>query len=183
MQLPDQLYHYYEGSRGPLRNLSDLDADEAEAVLEALRQRGDGFASQRKADYLSIRRDLEAFVRARFIDKGGEPLRDNPHYFTLGACDWVKSWYARGSEIHVALAEVDAKCVSFTYGDTFPAMRYADGKPYRRQVYTLAEIPDLIASYGLPQVVNADGKLGPDRYIEAQVWNDRPLLRWLTAPG
>ncbi len=183
MMIPDHLYHYYETSRGPLRNLSDLDADEAEAVLEALRQRGDGFASQRKADYLSIRRELEAFVRARFIDKGGDPLRACPHYFTLGDCDWVKSWYAHSSEIHVPLDQFDPLRVSFTYGDIFPAMRYGDGKPYRRQVYVLAEIPDLIEQYGLPQNCNADGKLGPDHYIEAQVWDDAPLLRWLTIPG
>ncbi len=67
--------------------------------------------------------------------------------------------------------------VSFTYGDTFPAMRFGDGKPYRRQVYTLAELPDLVVMYGLPQEWNADGKGGPDRYIEAQVWYDPPAIK------
>jgi hypothetical protein len=34
---------------------------------------------------------------------------------------------------------------------------------------------------GQPQNWNPDGKLGPDRYIEAQVWSDEPLklLGWL----
>ncbi len=180
--LPDYLTHYYEAARGAFRNLSDLPPDEAEAVLSAIRERGEGFASKRTADYLTIRRELEALVRARFIEKGGLPQRARPHYLILGACDWLKSWYAHGEEVHIPLAEFDATFVSFTYGDTFPAMRYGDGKPYRRQVYTLADLPDLIAQYGLPQDWNADGTGGPDRYIEAQAWSDAPLRPWLTVP-
>jgi hypothetical protein len=177
--IPDDLYHYYPCDQKPFRNLSDLPFDEAEAVLEAIRQRGEGFASQRKADYLTIRRDLEAMVRARFVEKGGHPLREHPHYMILGSSDWLKSWFTQGCEIHIPLKQFDPQIVSFTYGDTFPAMRYEDGKPYRKQVYTLAEIPDLIQQYGLPQEWNPDGKLGPDRYIEAQVWDDTPLRDWL----
>jgi hypothetical protein len=44
-------------------------------------------------------------------------------------------------------------------------------KVYRGQVYTLAELPELVARYGLPQVWNPDGKLGPERY-KAQVWEE-----------
>jgi hypothetical protein len=177
--IPPYLYHYYERARGPFRNLSDLSPEEAEALLATIRQRGEGFASQRQADYLTIRRELETFVRARFIDKGGQPLRAHPHYMILGRCDWVKSWYRQGCAVRIPLARFPPEHVSFTYGDTFPAMRYADGKPYRRQVYTLAELPELIRCYGLPQEWNADGAGGPDRYIEAQVWSDAPLRPWL----
>jgi len=42
-------------------------------------------------------------------------------------------------------------------------------------VYTVLELPGLVKLYGLPQEWNADGKAGPDRYIEAQVWDDAPL--------
>jgi hypothetical protein len=177
--IPNTLYHYYEQSRGPFRSLSDLPLEEAEAILSAIRQRGEGFASQRKLDYLGIRRELEDYVRARFIEKGGQPVRLRPHYMILGKCDWLKSWYKEGCELCIPLSQFDPCHVSFTYGDTFPAMRYADGKPYRRQVYTLAELPELIACYGLPQDWNADGTYGPDRYIEAQIWSDEPLKAWL----
>lgn len=177
--IPDTLYHYYEASRGPFCNLSDLPPDEAEAILNAIRGRGEGFASQRKVDYLSVRRELEDFVRARFVEKGGLPDRDRPHYMILGKCDWLISWYAHGDVLGIPLNHFDATQVSFTYGDTFPAMRYADDKSYRRQVYTLADLPDLIAQYGLPQDWNSDGRNGPDRYIEAQLWSDKPLRQWL----
>lgn len=113
--VPEYLYHYYECSRGPFRNLSDLSLAQAEAVLADIRQRGEGFASQRKADYLTIRSELEAFVRTRFVEKGGKPHRAHPHYMILGKCDWVKNWYREGCEVHILLNEFDPQCVSFTY--------------------------------------------------------------------
>jgi hypothetical protein len=177
--IPGDLYHYYECSRGPFRNLSDLPTDEAEAILAAIRERREGFASQRNADYLTIRRGLEEWVRRLFIEKGGEPIRERPHYMIVGECAWLESWYQNGCAVHIPLTEFDPQQVSFTYGDTFPAMRYEDGKPYRKQVYTLSELPDVMHRYGMPQEWNADGNYGPDRYIEAQVWDDRPLEKWL----
>ncbi len=175
--IPDFLCHYYEGSDGPLRNLSDLPFEDAQVVLASIRMRGDRFASHRKDDYLAVRRGLEQQVRELFLAKGGKPERLHPHYFVLGECAWLKSWYPHGCELRIALNTFRAECVSFTYGDTFPAMRYMDGKPYRGKVYTLVELPALVNEYGLPQIWNADGKFGPERYIEAQVWDDEPIQR------
>ena len=181
--LPDFLSHYYEASDGPFRNLSDLPLAEAEKILQGIRQgAGDRFASQRKADYLVVRRGLEEHVRNLFIAKGGRPRRERPHYLILGACPWLIGWYPQGRELRIPLAAFKAEIVSFTYGDTFPAMRYPDGKACRGQVYTLAEIPGLVEEFGLPQEWNAEGKLGPDRYIEAQVWADEPLEAYFPKP-
>jgi hypothetical protein len=173
--VPDFLSHYYEASRGPFRNLSDLSLGEAEAILRRIRKEKDTFAGRRSADYLAVRRDLENQVRQKFIAKGGAPQRSRPHYMILGSCPWLKSWYLDGLELKIPLSKFDPSMLSFTYGDTFPAMRREDGKPYRKQVYTLAELPALIAAYGLPQEWNSEGKLGPDRYIEAQLWYDAHL--------
>ena len=178
--IPDFLSHYYEAADGPFRNLSDLPLSEAEVILQEIRQGASGrFASQRKADYLMVRRALEERVRQLFIAKGGRPRRERPHYLILGACPWLMSWYPQGCELRIPLSAFRPEMVSFTYGDTFPAMRYQDGKSTRGQVYTLGELPGLIEEYGLPQEWNADGKVGPDRYIEAQVWDDEPLGPYL----
>jgi hypothetical protein len=177
---PDFLSHYYEATDGPFRNLSNLPMPEAEAVLDQIREAGcQRFASQQPMDYLAVRRTLESRVRQLFIAKGGRPRREWPHYLIVGACPWLMSWYPHGRELRIPLAIFDPEIISFTYGDTFPAMRYQDGKPYRGQVYTLAELPELIERYGLPQEWNADGEQGPDRYIEAQVWADEPLEPYL----
>jgi hypothetical protein len=58
-------------------------------------------------------------------------------------------------------------------------MNYKDGKPYRGQVYIESELGEIIGRYGLPQEWNPDGKGGPERYIEAQVWDDVPLKEYL----
>ena len=181
--LPPFLSHYYEAQIGPFVNLSDLPLEEAEAELQRIRQVGKTFASQRSSDYLSIRRGLETRVRDLFIQKGGKPERERPHYMILGACPWGFSWYQNGCELRISLDQFQPEIVSFTYGDTFPAMRFGDGKPYRRQVYCLEELPELVREYGLPQEWNPDGKLCPDRYIEAQIWADAPLQIYINKRG
>jgi hypothetical protein len=57
----------------------------------------------------------------------------------LGACPWLKTWYVNGQELQIRLASFPESSVSFTYGDSFPAMHYNDGKPYRGQVYARSE--------------------------------------------
>jgi hypothetical protein len=179
--IPGFLAHYYEAIQGPFRSLSTLSPGEAERVMESIRRTGVIFASQRPPDYLAVRRELEQTIRARFVARGGQPLRITPHYMIVGTCPWLQRWYQDGREVRVLLAAFDPATVSLTYGDSFPAMRLDDGRPYRRQVYRLDELPDLIERYGLPQAWNPDGALGPERYIEAQVWADKPLqvLEWL----
>ncbi|WP_366289550.1 hypothetical protein [Paenibacillus sp. AN1007] len=166
-------YHYYEKKRGPFCNLSSLSLSEAEAASQQIRQEGRIFASQRSADYMTIRRELEQTAYVKFAAKGGRPAQSYPHYMTLGSCPWLESWYREPEHIIIPWEKLPSDVVSFTYGDLFPTMRYADGKPYRRQVYTKSEIGELIQTYGLPQEWNQTGKKGPERYIEVQVWDER----------
>jgi hypothetical protein len=124
---------------------------------------------------VAIRRELEARVRSLLVEKGGRPKRERPLYAVLGACPWLLSWYPRGRELRLPLDAFPPDVLSFTYGDTFPAMRIDDGKSHRGRVYTLDELPALVAEFGLPQEVNPGGQLGPERYVEAQIWDDAPL--------
>lgn len=174
-----KLFHYYERRIGPFVNLSDLPIEEAQKVQEDIRKIGGIFASKRDDDYLVVRRELEGKVRRLFTEKGGKPVRERPQYMTLGSCPWLKEWYVDGCELEIPIDIFSPQIISFTYGDTFPAMRYNDGKPYRGVVYTLDEIDKVIRLYGLPQVWNSDGKLGPERYIEAQIWDDGPLRGYI----
>ena len=169
----DRLHHYYEYRIGPFVNLSDLPMEEAEKIQSEIKKKGAVFASKRDGNYLKVRSELEDKVRYLFVQKGGKPVREKPHYMTLGACSWLLNWYVDGRELSVPLSYFSREIVSFTYGDTFPAMRCKDGKPYRGIVYTLDEIADVVDRYGLPQVCNNDGSKGPDRYIEAQIWSNK----------
>ncbi|MGG1556075.1 hypothetical protein [Paenibacillus ferrarius] len=175
----DFLYHYFDDSLGPFRNLSDLEPEEAERVLDEIRVQQKGFASKRSLDYLTIRRSLEKRARELFMQKGGKPIRIHPQYMTVGECPWLLEWFEKGKALRIPITAFDSLTLSFTYGDLFPTMRYQDGKKYRGQVYTLNEIGQIINEFGLPQEWNSQGKDGPERYIEVQIWDDKPLAAWL----
>ncbi len=174
------LYHYYELARGPFLSITDLPLHEAKVLEGQLREDKSLFASKRADDYLLIRRELEQVARNLFIEKGGKPIRTTPQYMTLGQCPWIKEWYREGQQLEIHIDEFDEGTISFTYGDLFPTMRYQDGKPYRRKIYTLDEIYLLIKEYGMPQEWNANGDQGPERYIEVQIWDDKPLLKYIS---
>ncbi|MDF2670697.1 MAG: hypothetical protein K0R67_3003 [Paenibacillus sp.] len=179
MTFRQYLYHYYEQANGPFRNLSSQTPEQAEGILNKLRAEQQVFAGRRSDQYLMIRRELEQQARDMFIEKGGKPTNSYPHYMTLGACDWLTSWYKQGRELQIEWNAFDEQSISFTYGDLFPTMRYQDDKPYRRQVYTKEEILGLIGQYGLPQEWNKDGAKGPERYIEVQIWDDSVLKPYM----
>ncbi|MGE6575445.1 hypothetical protein ACQKFM_11020 [Paenibacillus xylanexedens] len=166
-------YHYFEKNLGPFRNLSSLSADEAETVTQKIRLQGQNFASRRPADYMTIRRTLEQRAYEQFVAKGGKPVQSYPHYLTLGACEWLLSWYSEPDHVIIPWGDLPVEVVSFTYGDLFPTMRFDDAKPYRKQIYTKDEIMEVIQFYGWPQEWNRKGDKGPERYIEVQVWDER----------
>ena len=128
--------HYYEKETGAFKNLSDLSHEEAELIQKKLREDKTVFASKRSIDYLDIRRQLESQARDIFISKGGKPKRLAPHYLTYGECDWFYDWYKETQVIKIPIYKIDINTISFTYGDLFPTMRYNDGKPYRKNIYT-----------------------------------------------
>ncbi|MDG0791432.1 hypothetical protein OMP38_11555 [Cohnella ginsengisoli] len=144
-----------------------------------LKEENTVFASKRAEDYLQIRYELEMRARTCFIQKGGKPSNKYPHYMTLGPCDWLKGWYNEGNALKIPLDAFNPNTLSFTYGDLFPTMRFKDDRPYRGNVYTLSEIQIIIEQYGWPQEWNHDGTQGPERYIEAQVWDHDVIQNFL----
>ena len=161
-------------------NLSDLDIREAQSVMDGLKSENNTFAAHRYQGYLERRQKLEQVARGIFTSKNGTPRRRVPHYMVVGACEWLESWYLDGDFVKIHISEFDLSTVSFSYGDLFPTFspRVKDKREYRRNVYTHQEIAKLIEKYGLPQVWNADGHHGPERYIEVQVWDDVPINRY-----
>lgn len=177
------LYHYFDAACGPFRNLSDLSEEKAQEVLRQIRQtRPGGFCAGRAPEYMVYRKAYEEVLRREFRKKGGIIKRRVPHYLTLGHSPWLSSWFTNSCFIKIPVAELDLRTVSFTYGDSHPTFspfpRADDWKEYRGQLYTYPEILKLIDKYGMPQDWNNDGTYGPERYIEAHVWNDMPIKRY-----
>ena len=176
------LYHYYDKRSGPFKSLTALPENEAFTVLERIKQeRPSSLSAQRDIDYISKRMNCERIVREEAVKKG--ILMDilSPHYLVVEHSPWLSTWFEDPGVIKIPIEEFDTRKISFTYGDSMPTFspRVKDGKEYRKKVYTYDEILDIIARYGLPQDWNDDGSHGPERYIEAQVWTDEPIKRYL----
>lgn len=176
------LYHYYDRRTGPFRNLSDIPPEDADVILDRIRlDRPDSLCAKRDAAYMQKRHSFEAIVRTAFAAAGGRVERSAPHYLVLGHSPWLWSWYEQPAYIRIPLSEFDLRTVSFTYGDSFPTFspRVNDGREYRRKVYDYEGIVGIIEKYGLPQKWNNDGSHGPERYIEACVWSDETIGRYI----
>jgi hypothetical protein len=135
---------------------------------------------------MELRRRTEEKMRALFIDAGGRPQRRAPHYFVLGSSPWYKGLAGDMREIVLPLTALPSDVSSVTGSDSFTAMALGgdyglprERRPYHERVFRLEELPDLIETYGLP----TSGPGGYERYqyesfekyVEIQLWSDRPL--------
>jgi len=176
------LYHYYDKTIGPFKNLSDISIEEANEVLCKIKAaKPDVQCAKRQADYMQARLYYENILRNEFSKKGGIITRQSPHYMVVEHSPWLSTWYDNSAFIKIPIEEFDLRTVSFTYGDSHPTFsdRVNDGKEYRKKLYTYDEILEIISKYGLPQEWNNDGKYGPERYIEAHIWSDEVVGKYL----
>ena len=87
-----ELYHYYDRTTGPFRNLSDLSVEEAKAVLARIRQEKPGSQSAgRDPLYVEHRRNCEEILRKEFARKGGRMERRIPHYMVVEHSPWLST--------------------------------------------------------------------------------------------
>jgi hypothetical protein len=175
------LYHYFDSSIGPFKNLSDLSLDEAQSVLDNLRTiKPNSQSATRHDKYVEYRRNCEKIIKTEFENKGGIIKRNPPHYMVVEHSPWLSTWYENSAFIKIPIEEFEINTISFTYGDSMPTFSptITDGKEYRKKLYTYDEILEIIEKYGLPQDWNDDGKYGPERYIEAHIWNDEPINKY-----
>ena len=176
------LYHYYDKSIGPFKNLSDMTAEEANKVLkEIATTKPNVQCAKRSADYMQARAYYENILRSEFQKKGELIRRRVPHYMVVEHSPWLSTWYENSSYIKIPIEEFDLRTISFTYGDSHPTFsdRVNDGKEYRKKLYTYDEILEVIEKYGLPQAWNDDGRYGPERYIEAHIRSDDVIEQYL----
>ena len=175
------LYHYYDKRSGPFKSLTALPVEQRNLVLEKIKiERPDSMCAKRDLQYIEKRCRCEAILKKEFIAKGGIVEIDSPHYMVVEHSPWLSTWYEQGDFLRIPINDFDVRKISFTYGDSMPTFSplVNDGKEYRKQVYTYKEILQIINKYGLPQDWNDDGAHGPERYIEAHIWTDEPVLSY-----
>lgn len=176
------LYHYFDRSVGPFKNISDLSPKEAKMVLDNIKtNKPNSQCAGRHDRYIEYRIYYENILRDEFRKKGGCIERQVPHYMVVEHSPWLNTWFENVDMIKIPIEEFDLSTVSFTYGDSHPTFsdRVNDGKEYRKKLYTYDEILKVIDKYGFPQDWNDDGKYGPERYIEAQIWSDKIIYKYV----
>ena len=132
--------------------------------------------------YPELRERTEAELRRLFLMKGGRPETEHPYYMVLGNCDrWFKGEKGFRASICIPLEDFDPSCVSFTYGDSIPVMNGMVSGEYAGELYTLDGILELVQRIGLPQDWNQLCEHGPECYIEAQIWSERPFRKYMDA--
>ena len=179
------LYHYYDKSIGPFISLSDLPIDEAVEILRDIKtSKPTSQSAQRQEkitadEYVRRRHNCESILRNKFIKIGGVMKRKSPHYMVVEHSPWLSTWFENSAFIKISIEEFDLDTVSFTYGDCMPTFGLSTDKEYSQKIYRYNEIIKIIDKYGLPQHWNDDGKHGYERYIEACVWSDDPIKKYL----
>lgn len=188
--IPNYLTHYYEKGNIRLKNICSYDDVEARAILTNLSESGQ--RTWLHPGYLEERREVEAWLEREFLDKGKKPYLRHPIYFVLGEHDDL---FQKGGffsltnpiKLQIPLSLFDSNQISFTYPDSMPSYnipRQERGKPYLKpfhgRVFTKDEINEVIQTYGLPgDRWKVEEKWRSDRFIEAQIWDARPIERFL----
>ncbi len=176
------LYHFFDARTGPFKSLTSISQDEAREVIERIKiERPNSQCAARHDKYVPYRHNCERMLREAFAKKGGIMEIDSPHYMVLEFSPWLSTWYEESRYIKIPVEEFDLRTVSFTYGDSMPTFSdsVCDGKEYRKKVYMYDEILEIIKKYGMPQEWNDDGKYGPERYIEAHIWSDKVIQKYI----
>ena len=189
----DHLIHFYKSGTEPFRSLSALADGEATQIMRDLYIEGSVYWERFEdpSDYLRVRRQVEQWLYREFIAKGGAPQQPYPIYMILGRSKWLQTAVdevtrATTAEIQVPLALFQEGDISFTYPDSMVSFMAANQKEaeyylpeYHGKVFRLPEIRSIIETNGLPGErwgTNLPGHLA--NYIEAQVWNQKPLLEY-----
>lgn len=189
----DYLTYYYRQNTEPFQTLSALPTEDAVQIMQALYIEGSVMWERFKnpQHYLQERKQVEQWLRTEFIAKGGEPQMLYPIYMMLGRSKWADrvvdaATLATTVEIQVPLSILKEGDVSFTYLDSMTSHGFGRDKPveyyqpdYHGKVFTLSEMLSIVEIKGLPEEgweANIPNYL--PHYIEAQVWNREPLLKY-----
>jgi len=148
---PDFLCYYFR-NRPSFRSVLDKGESQAKEFLS----RHDT-AWRCRDDYIGFRLEVEAWVRAEFIRKGGQPKRVHPIYLSLGIEKILEKDPSYTGKLILPLHIFTRTQLSLTYLDS---MHTAEGR--RPIVFMKDNIVEMIDRHG-------------SGYNEVQVWDDAPL--------
>ncbi len=186
IQIPTFVTHYFH--KAPFQSLTDLSNSERAAVIAKLEFPSGASHRFQSAYYFDQRKQYELQMHRQFLEKGGCPIRQRPHYAVLGESEIWDS--ITTNSIRIPLSEIPPEQISFTYTDSWFTFveREADGtinpqKPQYNNLYRLEELPSLFSKYGWPgDRWKSEPEWKNDIYVEAQLWSDESVQRFTQVP-
>jgi hypothetical protein len=186
-RIPTVITHNFDPLRGPFRNICNLPEAEAQKILDEINASG---KRRIRENYLRRRMRTETWLLAERKKKLGPPRMERPIYFFLGnMADGADA--SRPRSVVIPVTAFPADVLTFTYPDSmssFPIGTREDRaiyrKPYHGQVFTLEEIRSVISEFGMPdERWKSEETMRFEKFVEVQVWDDRPLRRFLPYVG
>ncbi|MCL2364933.1 MAG: hypothetical protein FWC71_09760 [Defluviitaleaceae bacterium] len=176
------LYHYYDKSRTPFLNMSDLSEEESIQLHTKLAKKDGSIFAMRDSNgqYMNQRRIVEQRAHSMFVRKGGNPQRTTPHYMILAKAELeeCKAWFSDCAVVKIPLEEFDKNTLSFTYGDSFPTFKPIFDEQLEYDLFLYDEILKVIAQRGMPPTRNNNMSWLEPSYIEVQVWSDETIDKY-----
>lgn len=164
--------HYYSPKTRALHSITAASEQERKRVADYLSTLdGIGFNRYRKFDfYLKLRVRTEKWLYEEFLKSGGQPKTRTPVYFTLGASEYMGTWFGHDTLcIRYHLDDIDEAEISFTLKDSMLAyISSRNEQRPQRHLFTKS----MLLEYLQPCVSESiNAYCGRQNYIEAQVWN------------
>lgn len=168
--------NYCDSRCTPLSSVTKLPMEEAYLLAKKLSEyTSDSFTSfSRFSDkdfdgYYKKRVRTEEWLYHSFIAIGGKPHNKQPLYFVLGESNYLNTWFDNGLKTQLLLKDIDARDISFTYGDSMSKMDAED----RMNLFTIETLFDFIhqTTYDVEAFLHELNM--QNKYIEVQLWNDK----------
>ncbi len=165
-----EIVHYYFPSTDPWKNIMLLPEEEAFRVAQELADaHPDTTSFGRFADfenYYPARKAADEYVREAFIQLGGQPELNHPYAFTLGECEYLRTWFSSRDKLVYEISEIPDEQISFTLGDSCALLMRGD----QPVVLTKQMLLKSIHEYGNDVDMFLKNSLVNCAYVEAQVW-------------
>ncbi len=160
----------------PLKSITQLKEAESFELARELSLHNSGVAFNRFGDdykgYYPHRIATEKWLYEEFLSMGGKPETEHPYYFVLQGSDYLHEWFGKGRVTKLLLDEIDAKDISFTFGDS-QGMMY---KPERKNPFSKDHLYELIKIHGNVEAFLRN-IVSQYYYIEAQLWTDKYFVK------
>ncbi len=186
MNIPNEIIHYYLPDKKPFLNLSDLTEEQRKPIVDELEERR--LAGKMKRGfpdwYFPQRKEAESNLLQAFLQKGGQPERKAPHYFTLGRSKGIEFGYGNNFKtVNIPIDMVKDEAY-FSIGDTLwtfsksytPEINY-ENSWFQGKLYNYTELVKILNEIQLDVEDNQSLAKHKVACVEGLLWSDNLLVK------